>query len=302
MNINYIEVPKPGTLTQKAFMKVASYGDWFIQPKMDGHHRVLYKNLDGHVCAFGLRFSDVTFKREDVLHKLGKEVQAIASRLNPGQAVSGEVFVPGKTSTDIARYMKEDPDSLQFLAFNVLLLDDKYYTGQQDVALESHSKFLGVPCCESRRLTHSEIVRLVSNFDDAYSDLSDQAEAAGLEGYVIKARNGLPQFKFKREETLDLVVTGTTQANFGLTGKYSGLIGALVCKTSDGHEVCQISGMTDELRRSFTQNPPIGCVVEVRCQGFAANGRLRHPRFKQTRPDKSASMADTLASAKEKCK
>jgi ATP-dependent DNA ligase len=298
IEFDYVKVVKPVPLLKKHLPLLAGPG-WIMQAKEDGHFRVLYKDEYGGYHAYGLRFSDVTGKRDNVIDNMSPHVISVLDKMDRGTMLTGEVVVPGGTATDVPHALKVAPETVQYRTFGLLALSNK---------VGVHSVSEAEDYCLNRGIDHVQSIYFVNhlaklNADFEYLDhLRQIAKVHGLEGYIIKHSTQLFMAKIKGEETLDLICTGTTRANFGLTGKYEGLIGALVCETADGVEVCQISGMTDELRRSFTANPPIGMVLEVMCQGFAKNGRLQHPRYKGTRPDKSRDMADTLKSAKEKCR
>jgi ATP-dependent DNA ligase len=119
---------------------------------------------------------------------------------------------------------------------------------------------------------------------------------AGGEGVILKdlfAPYGDKSawVKVKKYSTLDVVVTGFTDARFGRTGKYEGQIGAVVVAVwcaGSLVEVGQVSGMDDATRLEMTrdQHAWIGTVIEVAAQEFGKE-RLRHPRYKRKRPDAS---------------
>lgn len=89
----------------------------------------------------------------------------------------------------------------------------------------------------------------------------------GKEGIMIKAPNGIYQgkrvthvLKRKQELTADLRVVGYEKG----TGKYEGMLGALICATDDGKLVVNVgTGFTDE-QRDFNNVPDIDSIVEVK--------------------------------------
>jgi len=123
---------------------------------------------------------------------------------------------------------------------------------------------------------------------------------AGGEGVILKrfdAQYGESDswWKVKRYSTLDVVVTGFTEAKHGVTGKFVGQIGAVVVSVwlpvagtgvSELVEVGQVSGMTDDVRLDMSQNQFrwVGTVIEVAAQEFGRE-RLLHPRYRRHRPD-----------------
>lgn len=123
----------------------------------------------------------------------------------------------------------------------------------------------------------------------------DRILQTGGEGVILKDLRrsyGDPGawIKVKRLATLDVVVTDFTDAKFGRTGKYDGLVGAAVVSVfSPGGslvEIGRVSGMDDATRVEMTRNPGrwIGSVIEIEAQEWALD-RLRHPRFVRARPD-----------------
>lgn len=104
-------------------------------------------------------------------------------------------------------------------------------------------------------------------------------------------------------DPMDVVVVDVTDAEYGVTGKFAGLIGALVvavrCRPGEpstheigGHDfrvIAQVSGMDDEQREVMTRDREeiLGSVCEIHYQrkGSSATG-LRHPQFTRWRDDK----------------
>lgn len=269
-------------------------GSWRIEHKLDGQRRVLC-NLDGKIHAFGRRDSTVTGQKEDVIHRLGAQIREYALRLPSGTIIDGEVIGPRGQSTDVATYMKDDSADLDYRAFGILRLRGDRVDLRADEAQAFIQMHWKIPIVDSRRLDDDKYGDLYlplrhGDWDDTYKELSIQARLLNVEGFVLKQFCWGPFYKFKTEETYDLVVTGATDAEYGKTGKYFGQIGALLCSAYVGgelREVCKCSGMTDEERLQFTHKLPLGEVVEVKAQCIAGKGRLRHPRFVRMRPDKS---------------
>lgn len=70
-------------------------------------------------------------------------------------------------------------------------------------------------------------------------------------------------------------------------GKYSKVVGALICRFKGGVFV-RISGMTDKERLDWAVEPEriIGKIIKVEAMGLSSNGSLREPRYKGIRFDK----------------
>lgn len=269
-------------------------GSWRFEHKLDGQRRVLCK-WDGRIYAFGRRDSIVTGQKENVIDRLGKRIRAYAESLPEGTIIDGEVIPPAGQSTDVSTFMKDDSELLDYKAFGIL----KLRGDRVDWEVEAAQKMLsgwGIPLVHSDRLDFDagELYLPIrhGDWDAAFLDMTMRAMNLKVEGFILKKYCWGPFYKFKSAETYDLIVTGSTDANYGVTGKYFGQIGALLCSAYvDGKlvEVCKCSGMTDAQRLQFTQKLPLGEVVEVKAQCVAGKGRLRHPRFIRMRPDKNPS-------------
>lgn len=112
--------------------------------------------------------------------------------------------------------------------------------------------------------------------DQVYDYMSD-ALHRGDEGLVLWNEDYSKAYKVKNTETYDVVVTGVIEGE----GKYVGMLGAFV--TAMGNVG---TGLTDDQRRKFWNNPPILQTIEVECMELTPDGKLRHPRFKRERFDK----------------
>lgn len=299
MNFDLVDIPKALKYDANFVRKhiVGSVGPWKIQVKKDGHRRVLHKDMDNKIHAYGTRFSDVTGHREDVIDQLGANVRRLAERLPRGYSADGEAHTGEGTSSDVPSLMKTDSELLQWTCFGFLHVDEKTCTDHIEQQ-EALSKSLLLPWIESHGFNKEWCQ---TQFKSYLTDLEHSARDKGLEGWIVKGHPAYPMAKIKLGITVDLIVCGSKAANEGKTGKYLGLIGALECKTADGVVVCFASGMNDEQRVAFSKDLPLGQVVEIEAQGLASNGRLRHPRFKRLRPDKGPAEANTRAQIKEMC-
>ena len=106
-------------------------------------------------------------------------------------------------------------------------------------------------------------------------------------GYVPgKHRSGW--FKIKRKSTYDYVVTGVNRGK----GKYSNTIGAVGYGGYDDSKLVEVGssqGMDDTVREEMRVHPRrfVGKVAEFEATGMTPYGKMRHPRYKRMRPDKS---------------
>jgi hypothetical protein len=125
--------------------------------------------------------------------------------------------------------------------------------------------------------------------------------AAGQEGIILKDMNGpwedkrsKGQLKFKAELDCDLRIVAVEEG----TGKYTGMLGALVCTSSDGIVKVNVgSGFNDEQRKSLMSRDLLGKIVAVKYNARIKNRQgdesLFLPIFVEIREDKD--VADTEA-------
>lgn len=293
------DFPHPKPISPQFVKKHLIPSMFRIQMKIDGHCRALYKDEDGEIYAVGRRVSDVTYCRENTIEKVGSYVRNVAAKLPNGTLIFGEIWLPGCTSREVATALANDSGDLRFSAFAVGAVNNELalmYV-EQELKMFRELSIPAVPLLyDYEKNSREDEVRLLQLLRDDYDRgmqvLMNEAESTGTEGFVIKPGGmDLLQAKVVVTETYDCVVTGSTLGK----GKYSGYIGALTVSmvnpdTGELIEVANVSGMTDEDRKKFSTNIPVGQVVEIACKGWAGRGRMRQPRFKRLRPDKSADM------------
>ena len=134
---------------------------------------------------------------------------------------------------------------------------------------------------------------IVHNVDEVNEQFAKYYEA-GEEGIILKSteapwenKRSKHQIKYKGELECDLVVTGIEEGN----GKYQGMVGALLCESSDGViKVSVGSGLNDTLRSSLSKEDVIGRVISVkynaRIVNKAGEQSLFLPIFIELRLDK----------------
>ena len=272
--------------------------EWMLEPKLDGWRWISHFGGDlDRTYLTGRR----TSKETGTLSEKGLLVPQL--HVTPSSSLGytvldGEVMPPGGSGFhDLAGIMNADYDTVQktisrvgppsYHVFDVLFADG---IDVRDLAMIERRRVLERVMLDVR----NPLYRLIDQLPPSRYTYESIVDAGG-EGVILKnicAAYGDKSgwVKVKRYSTLDVIVTGFTDARFGRTGKYTGQIGAAQVAVRDALgdlvEVGQVSGMTDELRLDMTKNPEswIGRVIEVAAQEFAKN-RLRHPRFKRARPD-----------------
>lgn len=277
----------------------AMWGDheWIAEEKLDGWRYMMHVGspLD-RAYMTGRRIS----KETGLLSEKGLCVPCLwpdAGSLGM-TILDGEVMPPiGAGFRDMASIMNSDPEESartmdrignpRYFAFDIL-----YHDGQdvREQSLLERKKLLSMVVADFAHPLITVVPTLPASLGEY-----DRIVAQGGEGVILKNIFALygeagSWLKVKKFTTLDVVVTGFTDARFGRTGKYDGQIGAVVVgvygEAGTLLEVGQVSGMSDEIRREMTANPErwIGSVIEVAAQEFGRD-RLRHPRYKRERPD-----------------
>jgi len=118
----------------------------------------------------------------------------------------------------------------------------------------------------------------------------------GEEGTLLKSKEHVWEdkrsvglIKMKSIKDADLEVIDWVEG----TGKYVGMLGALVCRSSDGKVVVSIgSGFSDAQRKTFTRKATVGRIVEILYnERISSRDRtdtdsLFLPRFVELREDK----------------
>lgn len=131
-------------------------------------------------------------------------------------------------------------------------------------------------------------------------DFISSGKCKGLiEGCMLKDGNLLGWRKVKQENTIDCFPIGFIPGN----GKYRGKVGSLRCAVYNSEipakqiEIASVGGFSDSIRDWITdcffqrnglqpQNI-LNQVIEVDYQLIGTKGKLRHPRFKNWRDDKT---------------
>jgi hypothetical protein len=136
--------------------------------------------------------------------------------------------------------------------------------------------------------------QLALDYDCAEKIFQEYLES-GEEGIILKSRDNKwqdkrakDQIKFKGELECDLKVVGVEEG----TGKYEGMLGAVLCETSDGTiKVSVGSGFNDEQRKTLTEKDLLDKIVAVkynaRIKNKSGDESLFLPIFVEVREDKT---------------
>ena len=133
----------------------------------------------------------------------------------------------------------------------------------------------------------------VDNYEEAKT-LFEKLLADGQEGIILKDQNGIwedkrakHQIKFKGEMECDLKIVAVEAG----TGKYEGMLGAIVCESSDGIIKVNVgSGFNDTHRKTLKEKDLLGKIVAIkynaRIKNKAGEESLFLPIFVEVREDK----------------
>ena len=144
-------------------------------------------------------------------------------------------------------------------------------------------------------LVASEIVETYEKAQEIFNEYL----SLGYEGIILKDGSGewedkraKHQIKFKGELECDLKIVAVEEG----TGKYAGLLGAIVCESADGVVKVNVgSGFNDAHRKTLTEKDLIGKIVAVKYNARIKNKQgeesLFLPIFVEVRDDKD--VADT---------
>jgi hypothetical protein len=107
----------------------------------------------------------------------------------------------------------------------------------------------------------------VATMEEA-SVLFEKYLAAGQEGIILKDKRGIwedkrskSQIKFKGELECDLKIVGVEEG----TGKYAGMLGAILCESSDGViKVSVGSGFTDDQRKQYWKENVVDLIAAIK--------------------------------------
>ena len=240
----------------------------YAHGKLDGHFMYLQKLMTGEPQALTKKPVDITgyFHDSAFFHNFNCDA-------TPGTVLYGELFLPGFPASQVkAAILDRDPD-LRYHVFASTNFDAK----TELHVIQRHAAACGQDFVQPW-LTYDEVKA-------AGGLITIMAEMPHLEGFVLKGGNLSRWLKYKRTDTLDLVVTDLIDGK----GKNLGLIGSL--ELSDRCHVvrCNCNLKSDEQRMDVTimGEDVIGRIVEVEYDYIDAGGRLRFPRFVRFRDDKT---------------
>ena len=268
----------------------------YAQLKMDGmRFNAIVK--DGK-CEFRSRNG----KEINLLGNLEQEFIALAGKQN--LVFDGELLVKDKgiildrqTGNGILNkavkgtIMTDEARKVHATVWDVINYDT-FKSGKGKIAY--HVRFSQLESMSLPNKIHLVESKAVASLEEAQA-IFEEYLAQGQEGIILKDMTGVwedkrvkSQVKFKAELDCDLKVVGIQPG----TGKYEGLVGALLCESEDGIIKVDVgSGLSDFDRKEFTKNSPVGKIAAVvynaRIKNKQGEESLFLPRLVEIREDKN---------------
>jgi ATP-dependent DNA ligase len=247
----------------------------------------------------------------EVVHYLGKDTVTSVTGGNPEHAwkQQQELGYPVFCPFDILMYGGDYITNCDLKSRKELLLS---MCEVEDIDLITDKEELKDPQERDviRLVPTIEIMEKELGFAISKKELYDYSLKHGFEGLVHKRLKSIYQsgyvsndkvrlrcskdwLKQKVKREYDVVIMKFTEANFGVTGQFEGMVGAAVFGQYKGGkltEIGQASGFDVATRMNMTDNPNkyIGKVALIEAQErSSARDRLRHAQFKGLRIDKN---------------
>lgn len=217
------------------FNQELNSGKYFGQVKKDGYWYQLEKTKTGKVYLFSRSKSKktgyLTEKIENVPH-----LKEWAECLPNDTTLIGEIYYPGKKSSDVTKIMgclpqtavaRQTKDNSYGGLINYYIHDIIKYAGKTLIDLPFGQRYEDYLYSQTGEYQLSNFVQLGRVFENDLPNILDQNFALGEEGMVFKSKDGLYlpgkrptyNFKAKTECTFDVIICGFIQPEKLYTGK-----------------------------------------------------------------------------------
>jgi len=240
--------------------------NWYIQEKIDGVRAV----WDGE-C-----FRSCSHK----IFPVHKAIIDIAKTTFGDRMIDGEFSCGrGMFQRTVSIVRNTHSTLLQWMGIKYYMFD--CITDKNKTYRRRYKELKSLPC----EYANFIVLPILATIDkrSTIQEQLDKIMALGGEGLIIRnpKKEYLPGrssylLKIKKFTTTEVIVTGYTDGE----GKYSGMVGALVCEQYDGRQVLVGTGLTDADRM---QPPPIGSEITIKYQNLSTDGIPRHPVFVEVR-------------------
>jgi DNA polymerase/3'-5' exonuclease PolX len=143
--------------------------------------------------------------------------------------------------------------------------------------------------------TEQKLIEGEKDMDEYYRKIIEN----GGEGIMLKHplqiyQNGRSSYMLKYKPVFDreAMIVDYKKGS----GKYTGLLGAFVCKPLINHDthmvpdedpthIFTLSGMDDAIRKSYKVSHPLGTIITYECSGYTDKGKPRFGRYLRVRND-----------------
>ncbi len=245
----------------------------------NGKEIQLLGNLDDEFVSLS-NGVDCVFDGELILKKDGKILDrqtgnGILNKANKGTIKPEEAAMVHATVWDVIPY---------------LYFVDAYCPTKYETRLDSLQTLISAKHYSKIDLVDSYIVNDIEQVNNIFQ----QFLSSGQEGIILKDKRGTwedkrvkHQIKFKGELECDLKIVAVEEG----TGKYVGMLGAIICESADGIVKVRVgSGFNDEHRKNFWGDNLVDKIVAIKYNSRIKNKlgeeSLFLPIFVEIRDDK----------------
>lgn len=278
-------------------------GRWCVQPKLDGARTVAYMPANsGRVRLYSrsgkeyLNFESVRSKLQEINNTRnqaqdivldGEVVSYVEDRVD-FQALQATLFRKDGVETGKLKFLVFDGCTQKEWEQPAMEYAERYnfaFNFVTEVVRENNGAVSKIGVVPSFITTDPDRERLLKYSRDFVMQ--------GFEGAML--RRATVEVKLKRSRDLLKVKTfHDDEAELvglaGGTGKYDGVLGALICKTKDGKQFEIGSGFTDDQRRTYWRNrAELPKLVSFKYQELTDDGKPRFPVFKGFRHEADTS-------------
>ena len=291
----YLEMPKP-----KADQEYNPPVGWLLSEKYDGYRSRFMGSLGG-----GKRF----MSRQN---KLFHSPNWFKEAMPPGVNLDGELWVGREDfqKMGLVRKKKPEPQEWTIVKYIVYDLPDldapfsdrikelKKIVKNNTLRWSIIRKNMGEPYasleCPIRMATQTKVKSLI-HLDQLYQNILQK----GGEGVMVKDpsssyENKRSNYMLKYKPTFDAeaIIIDYKKGQ----GKYKGMLGGFICKQLTNYDtymsidhnenhIFSMSGMDDDIRKTYKQTHPIGTIISYECSGKTDTGKPRFARYVRIRED-----------------
>lgn len=271
-------------------------GTYYPETKEAGHRHFLARDEEGAYTCYGRRLNvdnvyiDIYPKIKDMKHP----------KLPRGTVLDMELVWPGHPDSEVVTAIKDCPAELECRVFGVPIFMGKDYRGLsyidgRSAVLANVNKPYVTKRYKPVELTKANIVQKLTW-------LLNQAEAKGIEGFVLKSAHYSGWYKLKGINEADVICTGfkisdaDTRKGMVTAVKVSvyfdGDNGMKYIGNVSGFDLDEMNAMTNEYNMAEARKLPesnryIGRPLQIIYQEMASQNGLKHGFFDRWRDDKN---------------